>query len=114
TFAVGAKCARLPVNRSSKRAPILIKKSLSYIAKFDAYDPFIPPIPNDNGLVPGNVPKPCNVFTTGESYFATDCFNSSVAPENCTPAPAMTTGRFALLSASASRIICNGFGFVVG
>ena len=65
TWAPGANESRLPVTRSSKRAPRLMIRSLFCSAATAATVPCMPGMPRCCGWLSGNAPRAISVVTTG-------------------------------------------------
>ena len=68
----------------------------------------MPSIPSESSCVPGIVPSPSSVLTTGACSFSassTTCFD---APEMTAPWPTSSTGRLDFESSSAALRIRSG------
>ena len=85
--ALGAKESRLPVTRSSKRAPRLMIKSLFCRPATAATVPCIPGMPRCWGWLSGKAPRAISVVTTGMPVSAASRASSPEAPARITPPP---------------------------
>ncbi len=114
TLALGAKVSRLPVTRSSNRAPRLIIRSLRCSPATAATVPCIPGMPRCWGWLSGKAPRAISVVTTGMPVSSASCRSSRDAPARMTPPPTYSTGRLdSRMSRAASRI-CLLCGRVTG
>ncbi len=114
TFAPGANESRLPVTRSSKRAPRLMIRSLFCSAATAATVPCMPGMPRCCGWLSGNAPRAISVVTTGMPVSSARASSSFDAPERMVPPPTYSTGlRDSRISRAASRI-CLACGRVTG
>ena len=88
-FEFGEKAASRPVTRSSKRAPMLIIRSQSCIARLDSYMPCMPTMPRNCGSEAGKAPRPIRVSVQGKPVRRMSSVSSCEAagPELMTPPP---------------------------
>ncbi len=85
--APGAKESRLPVTRSSKRAPRLMIRSLFCRPATAATVPCMPGIPRCCGWLSGNAPRAISVVTTGMPVSSASTVSSAEARERMVPPP---------------------------
>ena len=87
TRAPGANESRLPVTRSSKRAPRLMIRSLFWSAATAATVPCIPGMPRCCGWLSGNAPRAISVVMTGIPVSSARVRSSAEAPARIVPPP---------------------------
>ena len=85
----GLNASKRPVIRSSKRAPILIIKSQSCMARLASYRPCMPNMPSQFSPEAGYAPSPIRVEVIGNPLAATNSRSKVLAagPELMTPPP---------------------------
>ena len=92
----------LPVTRSLKRAPMVIRRSHLVTAKLEVLVPCIPIIPVYSGSVSGNAPCPIRDEVMGASILRTNSVTSAAASDRIAPPPTKIMGFLAdLISSSA-------------
>jgi hypothetical protein len=114
TRAPGANESRLPVTRSSKRAPRLMIRSERCSPATAATVPCMPGMPRCWTWESGNAPRAISVVTTGMPVYSASARSSLEARERITPPPTYSTGRFASRISRAASRICLECGFVTG
>ena len=114
TLAPGAKESRLPVTRSSNRAPRLMIRSLRWSPATAATVPCMPGMPRCCGWLSGNAPRAISVVTTGMPVSSASTFSSRLARARMVPPPTYSTGRFASSMRRAASRICLPCGLVTG
>ncbi len=87
TLAPGAKESRLPVTRSSNRAPRLMIRSLFCRPATAATVPCIPGMPRCWGWLSGNAPRAIRVVSTGMPVSSASIRSSFDARARMTPPP---------------------------
>ena len=87
TLAPGANESRLPVTRSSNRAPRLMIRSLFCSAATAATVPCMPGMPRCCGWLSGNAPRAISVVTTGMPVSSASVRSSFEARARIAPPP---------------------------
>ena len=113
TLAFGANESRLPVTRSSKRAPRLMIRSLRWRPATAATVPCMPGMPRCCGWLSGNAPRAISVVTTGIPVISASTRSSLDACARITP-PTYSTGRRASRISLAASRTCLACGRVTG
>ena len=114
TLAPGAKESRLPVTRSSKRAPRLMIRSLRCRPATAATVPCMPGMPRCCGWLSGKAPRAIRVVTTGMPVNSASSRSSRDARARIVPPPTYSTGRRASRTSFAASRICLACGLVTG
>ncbi len=86
-WACGAKNCRLPVTRSSNRAPSATITSASCRAATAGYMPCMPGMPRASGCASGNAPRAISVVVTGAWASSASRSSSALALDLITPPP---------------------------
>ncbi len=113
-LAFGANESRLPVTRSSKRAPRLTIRSLRWRPATAATVPCMPGMPRCCGWLSGKAPRAISVVTTGMPVMSASTRSSLDALARITPPPTYSTGRFASRTSFAASRTCFACGRVTG
>ena len=114
TRAPGANESRLPVTRSSNRAPRLMIRSLRWSPATAATVPCMPGMPRCCTWLSGNAPRAISVVSTGMPVSSASTRSSREARARMTPPPTYRTGRFASSISRAASRICLACGLVTG